>query len=156
MDLPPFQELIDAHATTIYRFLAARVGFVDADDCFQETYLAALRAYPDVKDGSNLRAWLLTIAHHKAIDSQRATGRRPRPVAAVPDRSVEQPPLNERALWALVGDLPVKQRDAVLHRFVADLPYADVGEAMGCSEDAARRSVFEGVKKLREMRGQLS
>lgn len=156
MDLPPFQELIDAHATTIYRFLAARVGFVEADDCFQETYLAALRAYPEVRDGSNLRAWLLTIANNKAIDSQRATGRRPKPVATVPDTAVEQPPLKERALWALVGDLPVKQRDAVLHRFVDDLPYADVGAAMGCSEDAARRNVFEGVKKLRELKEQLA
>jgi RNA polymerase sigma factor (sigma-70 family) len=150
VDLPPFQELIDAHATTVYRFLAARVGFVDADDCFQETYLAALRAYPDLQDGANLRAWLLTIANHKAIDSQRSSARRPRPSPALPETPVEQPPLKERALWALVGDLPAKQRDAVLHRFVADLPYADVGTAMGCSEEAARRSVFEGVKKLRE------
>ena len=156
MDLPPFQELIDAHATTVYRFLAARVGFVEADDCFQETYLAALRSYPQVKDGSNLRAWLLTIANHKVIDSQRATGRRPRPVPTLPDKPVEQPPLKERALWALVGDLPDKQRDAVLHRFVADLPYADVGAAMGCSEEAARRNVFEGVKKLRELKEQLA
>ena len=156
MDLPPFQELIDAHAATVYRFLAARVGFVEADDCFQETYLAALRAYPELKDASNLRAWLLTIAHHKAIDSQRATGRRPTPVATLPDAAVEQPPLKERALWALVGDLPLKQRDAVLHRFVADLPYADVGTAMGCSEEAARRNVFEGVKKLRELKETLA
>ena len=63
--------------------LRGAVGRGDAEDCFQETFLAALRAYPKLRDGGNLRGWLLTIAHRKAIDHHRARGRRPVPVAEV-------------------------------------------------------------------------
>ena len=79
--LPPFQRLLDEHRDDVHRFLVASAGPQDADDCFQETFIAALRAYPRLQDGSDLRAWLLTIAHRKAIDAHRARGRRPVPVA---------------------------------------------------------------------------
>src|SRR6476620_1555932 len=81
MRLPPFQALLDAHGRDVHRFLIAEVGPVDADDCYQETWLAALRAYPQLRDASNLRSWILTIAHHKAIDTLRSRGRRAVPVA---------------------------------------------------------------------------
>jgi RNA polymerase sigma factor (sigma-70 family) len=149
--LPPFQALLDEHRDDVYRFLVASLGRDEADDCFQETFIAALRAYPRLRDGSNLRSWLFTIAHRKAIDSHRARGRRAVPVEEVPERAdaggVE---LNgEPELWRAVRGLPSKQRSAVLHRYVNDLAYADIGQVMGCSEEAARRSVHEGLKKLR-------
>jgi RNA polymerase sigma factor (sigma-70 family) len=149
--LPPFQALLDEHRDDVYRFLVASLGRDDADDCFQETFISALRAYPRLRDASNLRSWLFTIAHRKAIDAHRARARRAAPVEEVP----EQPDagglaLNgEPELWHAVRGLPDKQRAAVLHRYVNDLAYADIGTVMGCSEDAARRSVHEGLKKLR-------
>ena len=149
--LPPFQALLDEHRDDVYRFLVASLGRDDADDCFQETFISALRAYPRLRDASNLRSWLFTIAHRKAIDAHRARARRAVPVEEVP----EQPDagglqLNgEPELWHAVRGLPNKQRAAVLHRYVNDLAYADIGTVMGCSEDAARRSVHEGLKKLR-------
>jgi RNA polymerase sigma factor (sigma-70 family) len=149
--LPPFQRLLDEHRDDVYRFLVASLGRDDADDCFQETFISALRAYPRLRDSSNLRSWLFTIAHRKAIDAHRARARRAVPVEAVP----EQPDagglgLNgEPELWRAVRGLPTKQRAAVLHRYVNDLAYADIGRVMDCSEDAARRSVHEGLKKLR-------
>ena len=69
--------------------LQGAVGRDGAEDCFQETFLSALRAYPKLDDASNLRGWLLTIAHRKAIDHHRARGRNPVPVAEVAEVAVE-------------------------------------------------------------------
>ena len=54
-------------------------------------------------------------------------------------------------LRAAVASLPPKQRVAVVHRHVLDRSYADVAEALGISEEAARANVYQGVKKLREL-----
>ena len=149
--LPPFQALLDDHRDDVYRFLVASLGREEADDCFQETFITALRAYPRLRDASNLRSWLFTIAHRKAIDAHRARARRAVPVEEVPEQGdAGGVGLNgEPELWRAVRELPAKQRAAVLHRYVNDLAYADIGRVMGCSEDAARRSVHEGLKKLR-------
>jgi RNA polymerase sigma factor (sigma-70 family) len=149
--LPPFQALLDEHRDDVYRFLVASLGREEADDCFQETFIAALRAYPRLRNASNLRSWLFTIAHRKAIDAHRARRRRAVPVEEIPERADSRGVgLNgEPELWRAVRELPTKQRAAVLHRYVNDLAYADIGQVMGCSEDAARRSVHEGLKKLR-------
>jgi RNA polymerase sigma factor (sigma-70 family) len=149
--LPPFQALLDEHRDDVYRFLVASLGRDEADDCFQETFISAMRAYPRLRDASNLRSWLFTIAHRKAIDAHRARARRAVPVKEVPEQAdAGGVGLNgEPELWRAVRGLPTKQRAAVLHRYVNDLAYADIGRVMGCSEDAARRSVHEGLKKLR-------
>jgi len=149
--LPPFQALLVEHRDDVYRFLVASLGREEADDCFQETFISALRAYPRLRDASNLRAWLLTIAHRKAIDAHRARARRAVPIEEVPERpdSGGLKLDGEPELWRAVRGLPPKQRAAVLHRYVNDLAYVDIGRVMGCSEDAARRSVHEGLKKLR-------
>ena len=125
------------------------VGRTDADDCFQETFIAALRAYPKLSDGGNLRGWLITIAHRKAIDHHRAKGRRPLPVAEVAEVAVSDPEPGD-GIWAVVGALPPKQRTAVFCRSVLGMPYAELAHLLESSEDAARRNVFEGLKKLRE------
>jgi RNA polymerase sigma factor (sigma-70 family) len=152
MTLPPFQVLIDEHRDDVYRFLRASVGPNDVDDCFQETFIAALRAYPRLRADSNLRGWLFTIAHRKALDTHRARGRRAVPVAELPE-TVGEPLLNggEPELWKAVGDLPPKQRAAVLLRFAGDLAYREIGEALNSTEEAARQSVHEGLRKLREV-----
>jgi RNA polymerase sigma factor (sigma-70 family) len=151
VSLPPFQALLEAHRGDVYRFLVASVGHSDADDCFQETVISALRAYPKVRDDSNLRGWLLKIAQRKAIDSHRATGRRPLPVAHVPERPASAGSRNsEPELWAAVRALPPKQRTAVFCRSVMGMRYAELADLLDCSEDAARRSVHEGHKRLRE------
>ena len=154
MALPPFQALIDSHADAVHRFLVGAVGPGEADDCFQETFIAALRAYPRVRDDSNLRAWVLTIAHRKALDAHRARARRALPVAdpaAVDDRPAAPQGVRDEQLWQAVHELPPRQRSAVAMRFLADLPHRDIAVAIGCSEDAARRSLHEGLKKLREV-----
>ncbi len=162
MQLPPFQALLDAHGRDVHRFLVATVGPVDADDCYQETWIAALRAYPRLRDASNLRAWVMKVAHNKAIDHIRARRRAPVAVAEVFEGATadsrgaggaDELPAERDGLWGQVAALPVKQRAAVAMRFIADAGYEEIAAAMGTSEDAARRNVHEGLKRLRKELG---
>ncbi len=129
--------------------ITASVGRQDAEDCFQEAILAALGAYPKVTDNGNLRAWLLTIAHRKAIDHHRAAAKRPTP-SQVPDRA-ESAAETDPELWDAVAALPPGQSQAVRLRFLEDLRYRDIASVLGCSEDAARRRVHDGVANLRKV-----
>ncbi len=154
--LPAFQTLLDAHGRDVHRFLVATVGGADADDCYQETWLAALRAYPQLRDAGNLRGWRFTIAHRKAIDHVRGRARRATPVAdpaeLAPPGEVGGAVVTAEAdgdLWAAVAALPPKQRAAVALRFIADSGYEEIAGALECSEEAARRNVHEGLKRLR-------
>lgn len=151
MKLPPFQRLLEEHRTDVYRFLVASVGRQAADDCFQETFLSALRAYPRLRDASNLRGWLFTIATRKALDHWRDERRRPLPVDQLPEPVAAEHPDGDPELWTAVGSLPPMQRAAVIHRYVLDLPYAEIADALGISEEAARANTYEGRRKLRSM-----
>ncbi len=148
--LPPFERLVDAHAAELHRFLIGLVGPSEAEDCLQETFMSALRAYPKLRHGDNLRAWLYTIAHRKATDVIRRSARRPTRtldgVDPVAGAAAERP---DDALWRTVRGLPPKQRVAIVHRFVLDLAYAEIGERMGTSEEAARQNVSAGLRRLR-------
>lgn len=150
MVLPPFQRLVDAHGRDVHRFLIATVGREDADDCYQETWLSALRAYPRLRDAANLRSWLFTIARRKAIDHVRSRRRLAAVAAELPDHvTAASPAAVDDDLWERVRQLPTKQRTALALRYVADAAYSDIAAVMGTSEDAARRSVHEGLKRLR-------
>lgn len=154
MTPPPFQRFLDEHRTDVWRFLAASVGPEHADDCFQETFLAAMRAYPRLRPDSNVRAWVLTIAHRKALDHHRARARHPIPVEDVP----EPPPAAGGAerdddAWALVRDLPARQRAVLTLRFAADLRHSEIAAALGCSEEASRQAAAAGLARLRQELG---
>ena len=151
--LPPFQTLLDAQGPDVHRFLVASVGRVDADDCYQETWLAALRAYPRLRDASNLRSWIFTVASRKAIDHVRARRRVAVPVGDVPDTPATSATMSAAGpdddLWAHVRELPPKQRTALALRYVADAGYEEISSVMGTSEESARRNVHEALKRLR-------
>jgi RNA polymerase sigma factor (sigma-70 family) len=149
VSLPPFQRLVDDHADAVYRYLVAALGRDDGADAFQETFLAALRAYPELRSTENLRGWLFTIARNKALDTHRARARRPVPVAALPEpvRFDDAEPTSP--VWDAVRELPERQRHAVLLRYAGDLSYREVGLAMGVTEVAARQHASTGVRALR-------
>ncbi|TMB89465.1 MAG: RNA polymerase sigma factor [Chloroflexi bacterium] len=152
--LPPFQRLFDEHGGIVLRWLMTAVGPAEADDCFQETMLSALRAYPKLRDTSNLRGWLLTIARRKAIDAHRAGSRRP---AALADSELEAAVGSggavsadaDPAVWDAVRELPAKQRRAVVMRYAGDRSYEDIAGSMAISKDAARQNAHAGVRTLR-------
>jgi RNA polymerase sigma factor (sigma-70 family) len=149
--LPPFQALLDEHAADVHRFLVAAVGPHDGADCFQETVISALRAYPTLRNADNLRGWLFTIAHRKVIDMTRRTTRQAVPVSDPPEvGQVDRDATGDDELWAAVRRLPPKQRSAVVQRYLLDRPYAEVAETLECSEDAARQNVRAGLRRLRE------
>jgi RNA polymerase sigma factor (sigma-70 family) len=149
VNLPPFQVLLEENRTDVYRFLIATAGPSEADDAFQETWMAALRAYPRLRRAENLRAWLFRIAQNKSIDAHRARGRRAVPVAVVPEAASSLPD-EDPDLWARVRELPAKQRTAVYCRSVLAMPYDELAALLDSSEEAARRNVHEGLKRLRE------
>jgi len=149
--LPPFQQFMDEHAPLVHRFLASSVPPYEVDDCFQETFLSALRAYPRLADGSNVRAWVLTIASRKAIDGHRRRARIDVSSGGVPDRPGAPGPEEDPELWAAVRKLPAKQRGAVVLRYVNDLTYREIAKVLDCSEAAARQSAKAGLDRLREV-----
>jgi RNA polymerase sigma factor (sigma-70 family) len=148
--LPPFERVLELYGPALLRFCAAQVGPDRAEDVFQETMLAALRAYDRVRDPASIRPWLFSIAARKAIDMHRDRARSPQPVPELePPAFAEDAPLVDRAVWAQVRSLPDKQRQAVALRFLGDLSHREIAQVMETSEAAARRNVFEGVKRLR-------
>ena len=147
----PFEAIVARHGATVLRVCRAVLGPRDADDAWSETFLAALKAYPDLPGEANVEAWLVTIAHRKAIDVTRAAARRAVPVADVPDNPAAQR-ADERDLdlSAALAALPRKQREAVAYHFLGGLPYHDVAAITGGSTDAARRAAADGIAALRK------
>ncbi len=139
--LPPFEEIVTTHGPTVLRVCRAVLGPMDADDAWSETFLAALRAYPTLRPGSNVKAWLVTIAHRKAIDQTRARARRPLPVDPLPERPApSEADRRDGDLWAAMQALP--------------FTYADVAALTGGSQDAARRAAADGIATLRKTYGE--
>ncbi len=148
--LPPFERVIEEHGQAVLRFCAAQAGAQRAEDVFQETMLAALRAYDELRDAGAIRSWLFAIAARKAVDAHRRWAREPEPVADLDPPAVAGDfAVRDDALWRRVRELPGKQREAVALRYVADLSHREIAEVMGTSEAAARRNVFEGLEQLR-------
>lgn len=148
----PFERVVSEHGGTVLRVCRVLLGTHDAQDAWSETFLAALRAYPDLPQTANVEAWLVTIAHRKAIDVLRARARRPVPVSELPERtaSPDAGPGGDDDLWQAVRELPGKQRQAVAYHYVAGLPYAEVAQITGGTADAARRAAADGLKNLRK------
>lgn len=146
--MQPFEAIVAEHGPVVMRVCRALLGPVDADDAWSETFLAAMRAYPDLPDDANIEAWLVTIAHRKAIDLTRASARRPVTVDEIPERA-SHPPDTDDELWAALRALPGKQRAAVAYHYVAGFPYKEIASITGVSTDAARRAASDGIKTLR-------
>jgi RNA polymerase sigma factor (sigma-70 family) len=148
----PFEDVVAEHGTVVMRVCCAILGPIDAEDAWSETFLSALRAYPDLRPDSNVRGWLVTIAHNKAIDALRSRKRIATPTADVPDAgSAEHSSALDDELRDRLNALPPKQRSAVVYRHLADLSYTEIAELLDSSEAAARRSVADGIAKLRQL-----
>jgi RNA polymerase sigma-70 factor (ECF subfamily) len=150
--VPPFERFYETHRNEVFGFLARRLGRARAEDAFQETFLRALRGYPSLRHGRHLRAWVLTIASRVIADEARARA----PSARVLDErtgDASRPAYAE--LGELTGELPPKERAAVVLRYGYDLGYAQIGAALGSSEEAARQAASSGVRRLRKRKEEL-
>ncbi|MGH3311201.1 MAG: RNA polymerase sigma factor [Streptomyces sp.] len=159
MTLRPFEEIVTEYGPLVLRVCRAVVGPVDAEDAWSETFLAALKAYPGLPADARVEAWLVTIAHRKAIDIARAGSRGPIAVGEVPEPT---PPAGDGRptadlrpedwdgdLWDALKALPPRQRSAVAYHYLAGLPYKEIAAITGGTADAARRAAADGIKTLR-------
>ena len=147
---PPFEAIVETHGATVLRVCRAVVGPAEADDAWSETFLSAMKAYPALPDDANVEAWLVTIAHRRAIDAGRAQSRRAVPTDSIADRA-DRPDRSEpdTDLMAALEGLPDKQRLSVTYHYLAGLPYAEIASILGGSADAARRAAADGIAALR-------
>jgi len=156
----PFERVVEHHGDTVLRVCRAVLGrSAAADDAWSETFLSALRAYPSLPAGSNIEAWLVTIAHRRALDQVRAAARRPIPMPDPPDRPATDPladPQNHPRLggevddlWAAVAALAPRQRQTIAYHYLAGLPYTEVARLIGGTPTAARRAAADGIATLR-------
>jgi RNA polymerase sigma factor (sigma-70 family) len=148
----PFELVVQRHGATVLRVCRAVLGPAAAEDAWSETFLAALQAYPRLRPGSNIEAWLVTIAHHKAVDVVRSASARAVPVGQLPDAPSTGvvPGGWESDLWTAVAALPLKQRATLAYHYLAGLPYAEVAAIVGGSAEAARKAASDGIARLRE------
>ena len=151
----PFEKVVEDHGRTVLRVCRVLLASHDADDAWSETFLSAMRAYPDLPETANVEAWLVTIAHRKAIDALRSRKRQPVPVEQLAEGLDREPtrlgvPDADDGLWQAVRTLPDKQRQAVAYHYVAGLPYAEIAQILGGTTEAARRAAADGIRNLRK------
>ena len=151
MSKQPFERLVADHDATVLRVCRAVLGPDEADDAWSETFLAALRAYPELQADANLQAWLVTIAHRKAVDVIRSRARVPVPIERPPQRisTIGLPGRDDDQVWIAVAALPDRQRQAVAYHYLGGLPHRQVAEIIGGTTDAARRAAADGITSLR-------
>jgi RNA polymerase sigma factor (sigma-70 family) len=151
----PFEKVVEEHGRTVLRVCRALLAGHDADDAWSETFLSALRGYPELPETANVEAWLVTIAHRKAIDVLRSRKRQPVPVEELTEAptTLGVPGADaggaDDGLWHAVRSLPDRQRQAVAYHYVAGLPYAEIAQIVGGTTDAARRAAADGIRNLR-------
>lgn len=162
----PFEQIVAEYGPLVLRVCRAVVGPADAEDAWSETFLAALKAYPRLPEDARVEAWLVTIAHRKAIDAARANARRPIAVGEVPEPSAApggaaatdaEPASGELwagdlwagDLWDALKSLPQRQRSAVAYHYLVGLPYKEIAAITGGTTDAARRAAADGIRSLR-------
>ena len=146
----PFEAIVEMHGPTVLRVCLAVVGAADADDAWSETFLSAMKAYASLPDDAHVEAWLVTIAHRRAIDAGRARSRRAVPTDAMADCAGRPEPLEpDPELMDALEALPDKQRRAVAYHYLGGLPYADVAAILGGTAEAARRAAADGIATLR-------
>jgi RNA polymerase sigma factor (sigma-70 family) len=147
--IPAFEGFYLAHCDEVLGYLRRMLG-PGAEDAWQETFLRALRAYGRLEHGSHLRAWVFTIATRVALDELRVRARSaPFPAELAAEGSGELVRSAYRELEHLTGSLPPTERAAVVLRYGYDLPYDQIGAALGSSGEAARAAASSGVRRLR-------
>lgn len=149
----PFERAVRDHGPTVLRVCRAALGNgPDADDAYSETFLAALRRWPDLAEDTNIEAWLVRVSGRKAIDIARARSRRAMPAGELPEaRSpIGNPGSLDDDPWSAVAALPQQQRLAIAYHYFGGLTHTDTAELIGSNAAAVRRAAADGIKTLRQ------
>ena len=157
-----FDAAVERHGPTVLRVCRAVLGpGADADDAWSETFLSALRAWPELPEDTDVEAWLVRVAHRRAVDVVRRSARAATPGGVGDDLAVHDQDhdndddnvsrVDDHWIWTAVADLPTTQRICVAYRYLGGLRYAEIAELVGGSEAASRRAAADGVAALRRM-----
>lgn len=158
----PFSQAVELHGMTVLRVCRAVLGAgTDADDAWSETFIAALKAWPQLDDSTNVQAWLVRVAHRKAIDITRDAARRTRMQTSVAPEELEHYEREGASasngfageVWDAVAALPQRQREAIAYHYLGGLSHAETAELTESNADAVRRAASDGMKKLRKLYG---
>lgn len=149
----PFERVVTAYGAVVWRVCRGMLPQHDAEDAWADTMLAALGAWPRLDAAADVRAWLVTIAHHKAVDALRVGRRTPLPVETLPERPSRHglPERRDLDLWAALATLPERQRVAVVQHHLGGLPFAEVAALTGGTPEAARKAASDGIRRLRTL-----
>lgn len=151
----PFERAVTEHGATVLRVCRGVLGAgPDADDAWQETFLAAMRTWPELPDDTNVEAWLVRVAPRKAIDVIRSRARRAVPTETVTERPSDAGSAgcgDAQGVWAAVAGLPERQRLAIAYHYLGGLPHAETAELIGGNAAAVRRAAADGIKTLRKI-----
>lgn len=152
------EALYDRHATTVHGFLVRMVrDQALAEDLMQQTFLSVVRSHDRFEPGAKFFPWLLTIAGNAARDTLRRKRQGVEQLIEVPpgrEPSVTPAPSDpnvRKRIEAAFETLPPQQREAVLMHKVHGLPFADIANALGISETAARIRAHRGYEKLKTL-----
>lgn len=178
-----FDALYARHEQALYRFVRRLLGrdlASQADEVFQDTWMRMIQAAPQwAPQGARFRTWLFTIAHHRAIDMLRRSGREvgwstdedggdagdmpfmpsgepwldwPSPAAAAPEELAFWQRAGQRLLNCL-EELPLAQKSAFLLHHEDELSVAELASALGIGFETARSRLRYGLAKLRTCMG---
>jgi RNA polymerase sigma-70 factor, ECF subfamily len=134
-----------------------RVITPDAEDVASETWLQVVTGLAGFRGQEDaFRAWLFTIARHRAADAGRSRARRPVSLElteadqpAVPDTAdLALEAISVRSVVALIATLPRDQAEIVMLRLVGGLDVADVGRIVGKSPGAVRVAAHRALRRL--------
>jgi RNA polymerase sigma-70 factor (ECF subfamily) len=159
-DAHAFDSIVQKYQRQIY-FLALKMlkNQEDAEEVAQQAFVNAWNKLDTFRGGSAFRTWLYRIALNLATSLLRKKARTGGDAAEL---AAEQPgespgPLDrlirdesKREALAACSTLGDKQRQVVLLRIVHELPYSEIGEIVGCSEQTAKVHFHYGVDNLRK------
>ena len=181
-DARAFEQIYARHHSALYRFVRRLLGGAfgpQVDEVFQDTWLRVVRSRDSwAPQGATFRTWLFTLAHHRAIDVLRRSGREvaldaidadgdepwqpdsvpwqhwPAPAGAAPQA-------DELAFWRRAGlrllhcleQLPVAQRSAFLLHHEDGLGLAEVAQALEVGFETAKTRLRYAMSKLRACMG---
>lgn len=177
---PAFERLYARHHQALYRFvrrLLGRAGEPLADEVFQDTWMRLIEhAHTWQPQGASVRTWLFTLAHHRAIDVLRRSGRECSLTPEDADGDAAAPPFEpaatawadwpaadgaDVAFWRAAGrrlldcleGLPLAQKTAFLLHHDDGLPLAEMAQSLGVGFETAKTRLRYAMARLRTCMG---
>jgi RNA polymerase sigma-70 factor, ECF subfamily len=139
-----------------------RVIAPEAEDVAGETWLQVVGGLAGFRgDEQAFRAWLFTIARHRAVDAGRSRARRPtmpldltgaaEQLVTADSADLALDAVSARAVVKLIAELPPDQAEVIMLRVVADLDSGDVARILGKTPGAVRVAAHRGLRRLAEI-----